>query len=235
MNIHPSAKVHPSCVLEGEDITIGPNTTIDALCYLKGPLLIGAETHIYPHCVVGTEGEHRALSSQGPIRIGSRSIIRELSVIQRGTGDRDTTVGDECYIMDHAHIAHDVVIGNGVTASPNTTYGGHSRVGEGATLGINASMHQFSTIGSYAMIGMGAVVTKDVPPFALVVGAPATFVRLNTHPMARLGIPLDQMVIEDGVLTSNHPLVAATLEQFARDRRANRKALLLVAKPEKAS
>jgi len=45
--------------------------------------------------VVGTDAEHRTLPSQGEIRIGSRTIIRELSVLQRGTGDRDTTVGDK--------------------------------------------------------------------------------------------------------------------------------------------
>jgi UDP-N-acetylglucosamine acyltransferase len=235
MKIHPSAKVHPSCVLEGEDIEIGAGTTIDALCYLKGPIVIGENSRLYPHCVVGTDAEHQTLTTQGLIRIGSRSVIRELSVLQRGTGDRDTTVGDDCYIMDHVHIAHDVVLGSSVTVAPNTVFAGHCRVGDGATIGLNVSVHQFSTIGSYAMVGMGTVVNRDVPPFAMVVGAPASFVRLNAHPMTRLGIPVDQMVIEDGVLTSKHPVVTATLEKFARDRRANRQTLLLAPKPGKDS
>lgn len=235
MKIHPSAKVHPSCVLEGEGIEIGAGTTIDAFCYLKGPIVIGENAHIYPHCVVGTDAEHRTLPTQGVIRIGSRTVIRELSVLQRGTGDRDTTVGDDCYLMDHVHVAHDNVLGSNITVAPNTVFAGHVRIGDGATIGVNVSVHQFTTIGSYAMVGMGTVVHRDIPPFALVVGNPASFVRLNTHPMNRLEIPVEQMVIANGVLTSTHPVAAKSLEDFARDRRPKRQMLALEPKPERAS
>lgn len=46
-------------------------------------------------------------------------------------------------------------------------------VKKGATIGANATIVCGVTIGSYAFVGAGAVVTKDVPPFALVVGNPA--------------------------------------------------------------
>ena len=46
-------------------------------------------------------------------------------------------------------------------------------VKRGATIGANATIVCGVTIGEYAMIGSGAVVTKDVPPFSLVVGNPA--------------------------------------------------------------
>jgi UDP-2-acetamido-3-amino-2,3-dideoxy-glucuronate N-acetyltransferase len=48
-------------------------------------------------------------------------------------------------------------------------------VERGATVGANATVICGNTIGKYAMIGAGAVVTKDVPSFALVVGSPARF------------------------------------------------------------
>ncbi|MDR2119618.1 MAG: N-acetyltransferase [Tannerella sp.] len=48
-----------------------------------------------------------------------------------------------------------------------------TRVERGATIGANATIICGRTIGAYAMIGAGAVVTKDVPPYALVVGNPA--------------------------------------------------------------
>jgi UDP-N-acetylglucosamine acyltransferase len=225
--------VHPSCVLDGDDIEIGPGTVIDALCYLKGPIVIGENTHIYPHCVIGTDAEHRSLPSVGPIRIGSRTVLRELSVVQRGTGDRETTLGDDCFIMDHVHIAHDNVIGNNVTVAPNTVFAGHVRVGDGATVGLNVSVHQFSTIGAYAMVGMGTVVSRDVPPFVTVVGSPGTFVRLNTHPMKKLEIPVEQVTVENGSLSSAHPTVTAAVERFTKDRRESRKLLPLVPKAEK--
>ena len=48
-----------------------------------------------------------------------------------------------------------------------------TRVGRGATIGANAVILCGHDIGEYALIGAGAVVTKDVPPYALVVGNPA--------------------------------------------------------------
>ena len=46
-------------------------------------------------------------------------------------------------------------------------------VGKGASIGANATIVCGHTIGEYAMIGAGAVVTKDIPPYALVVGNPS--------------------------------------------------------------
>lgn len=82
--------------------------------------------------------------------------------------------------MRATHVAHDVVIAEDVTISPNVTIGGHGRIGRGATIGIGACLHQFGTVGGWSMIGMASVVTKDVPPFALVMGSPARFARENT-------------------------------------------------------
>lgn len=49
----------------------------------------------------------------------------------------------------------------------------HTRVGRGASIGANATIVCGYDIGEFAFIGAGAVVTKDVPPYALVVGNPA--------------------------------------------------------------
>jgi UDP-2-acetamido-3-amino-2,3-dideoxy-glucuronate N-acetyltransferase len=48
-----------------------------------------------------------------------------------------------------------------------------THVGKGATIGANATIICGNDIGSYAFIGAGAVVTKNVPPYALLVGNPA--------------------------------------------------------------
>lgn len=48
-----------------------------------------------------------------------------------------------------------------------------THIGKGATIGANATIVCGHTIGKYAMIGAGAVVTHDVPPYALVVGNPS--------------------------------------------------------------
>lgn len=48
-----------------------------------------------------------------------------------------------------------------------------TRVGRGATVGANATIVCGTTLGDYCFVGAGAVVTRDVPPYALVVGTPA--------------------------------------------------------------
>lgn len=210
------SQIHPTVVIKG-DVKIGPGSVVEAFCYLRGPIVIGANTRIYPHCVIGTEAEHKSRPSVGVIKIGDNTTIRELTVIQRGTGDRDTEIQNDCYIMDHCHVAHDVVIEDGATLSPNVVLGGHTRVHRGATVGIAAITHQFSTIGAYTMIGMGSIVTKDVPPFGLVSGNPARFRRFNTHAFAAAGLVEGDLRIEAGVIVSDHPNAQKLIEHFKAD------------------
>ena len=195
-------RVHPSAVIEG-DVSIGENSEIGALCYIRGPVDIGKNTQIGPHCIIGTDAEHKSRGSLGRIVIGSNTIIRELTVITRGTGDYETQVGDDCYIMDHCHIAHDCVIENGVTMSHNCTLGGHSMIHTRANVGIGSTLHQYSIIGAYAMVGMGSVITKDVPPLCLVYGNPAKFARFNTHVFKSLHIGPDDLELKDGIVHYN--------------------------------
>ncbi|MNG37879.1 dTDP-3-amino-3,6-dideoxy-alpha-D-galactopyranose 3-N-acetyltransferase [compost metagenome] len=51
------------------------------------------------------------------------------------------------------------------------------RVRCGASVGANATLLPGITIGKYAMVGAGAVVTKDVPEYAVVAGNPAKIIR----------------------------------------------------------
>jgi len=207
------AQVHPSAVIVG-DVTLGDDVTVGPFCYLEGPLVVSARTRIWPHCIIGTEGEHKSGRPAGVVRIGSDVIIRELTVIQRGTGDRDTEVKDGCYVMDHCHIAHDVLVEREVTLSPNVTLGGHTHVLPGATIGIGAMTHQFSTVGAYAMLGMGAVVTRDVPPFCLVAGNPARFRRYNTHAFEKQGWSERELAVAGGALTAKNAALQAHLDAF---------------------
>src|SRR5207247_1944831 len=62
-------------------------------------------------------------------------------------------------------------------------------VRRGATIGANATVICGHTIGEYAFIGAGAVVTKDVPPFALMLGVPATLAGWMCSCGVRLDLP----------------------------------------------
>lgn len=219
-------RIHPTAVIEG-DVQLAEDVEVGALCYLRGPIVIGSGTRIWPHVIIGCEGEHKTRGPVGVIRIGAGVILRELVVIQRGTGDRDTTIGDRCYVMDHCHIAHDVVLAEDVTISPNVTLGGHTRVHRGATIGIGAMTHQGSTVGAFAMVGMGAVVTKDVPPFVTVVGNPARFHGLNAKGIEASGshgadVRIDVLAPDDVPRIVALNSAARHLSRFTEDTRRER-------------
>ena len=223
--IHPTATVHPTAVLEG-DVEVGEGTKIGAFSYITGDVRIGARTEIFPHVVIGCGPEHKSRPPTGEIIIGDDVVIREFGVVQRGTGDKLTQIGNGCFLMDHCHVAHDCVLEAEVTMAPNVVLAGHVVIQRCATVGISTVLHQFSTVGAYTMIGMASVVTRDVPPFALVSGNPARFGRLNSHGVKRAGIAEDALVITDGILSTTDPTAQALLDAFHKSVR--RKILPLI-------
>lgn len=78
----------------------------------------------------------------------------------------------------YSYVAHDCVIGDYVTFAPGVRCNGRVHIEDFAYIGTNAVIREGSPekplrIGRGAVVGMGAVVTKDVPPGATVVGNPA--------------------------------------------------------------
>ena len=85
----------------------------------------------------------------------------------------NTVIGNHCSLRSSAHIGHDWVIEDGCFVGPNSSLLGRGYLGEGVHIGPNVSVKERITIGNYAIVGMGSVVTKDVPAYSTVVGAPA--------------------------------------------------------------
>jgi UDP-2-acetamido-3-amino-2,3-dideoxy-glucuronate N-acetyltransferase len=119
---------------------------------------------------------------------GSR-IGRDCNIGQNVVIGPDVVVGDGVKIQNNVSVYKGVTLENGVFCGPSVVFTNVANprshiprmseirtttVMEGATLGANCTVVCGHTIGRYAFVGAGAVVLKDVPDFALVVGNPAT-------------------------------------------------------------
>lgn len=129
-------------------------------------LHVGHNVHI--------DREHKQLT--GSIEIGKKVFISH-DVLLDYTGH--LTIGDEVWILQGTHIIthkHDIaeLRRTGINPTEQTSL----VIGEKAYIGSNVTiLPSCHSIGKYAVVGAGAVVTKDVPDYAVVVGNPAKQIR----------------------------------------------------------
>jgi len=146
--VHPTAVVDPGA-------QIGADTRIWHFVHVTAGARIGARCVIGQGCYLGA------------VEIGDGCRIQNnVSVFDGVTLEPDVFLGPSCVFTNVKHArAH---VSRREEFAP-------TRVGRGATIGANATIVCGTTIGAYAMVGAGAVVVKDVPPHAIVVGVPATW------------------------------------------------------------
>jgi UDP-2-acetamido-3-amino-2,3-dideoxy-glucuronate N-acetyltransferase len=116
------------------------------------------------------------------------TIGRDCSIGQNVLVASGVTIGDGCKIQNNVSLYTGVVLEEAVFCGPSMVFTNvvnprseivrkdeykPTRVRRGASIGANATIMCGVTIGRYAFVGAGAVVTRDVPDFALVVGNPA--------------------------------------------------------------
>lgn len=146
--------VHESSFID-ENVTVGDNTKIWHFCHIQSGATIGE------NCSLG----------------------------QNVNVSNNVKIGNYCKIQNNVSLYEGVELEDGVFCGPSCVFTndltprarypkGHSNyrktlIKEGASLGANCTIVCGHTIGKCAMVAAGAVVTKDVPDFALVAGIPA--------------------------------------------------------------
>jgi UDP-2-acetamido-3-amino-2,3-dideoxy-glucuronate N-acetyltransferase len=149
----PDVFVHQSAVID-EDVSIGKDTKIWHFSHLMLGSKIGTHCNIGQNVVIGP----------------------------------DVTIGDGCKIQNNVSIFKGITLEDNVFCGPSIVFTNIRNpraeipkmdqvrptvVKRGATIGANATIVCGNTLGSYCFVGAGAVVTRDVKDYALVIGNPA--------------------------------------------------------------
>jgi UDP-2-acetamido-3-amino-2,3-dideoxy-glucuronate N-acetyltransferase len=139
---------------------------IDAGCQIGEGTRIWHFSHIMSGSTIGKHcniGQNVVISPE--VVLGDNvKVQNNVSIYTGVTCDDDVFLGPSCVFTN--------VINPRSAVSRKDQYR-KTHVGKGATIGANATIVCGHQIGAYAMIGAGAVVTKDIPPYALVVGNPS--------------------------------------------------------------
>ncbi|MCC7410763.1 MAG: Gfo/Idh/MocA family oxidoreductase [Gammaproteobacteria bacterium] len=168
---------------------IGEGVMVHESAYVDSPVEIGAGTRIwhFSHVLAGS-------------RIGRDCTIGQNVVI----GPK-VSIGDRCKIQNNVSIYKGVTLEDGVFCGPSCVFTNvntpraeierkneflETRVGRGATIGANATVVCGVSLGAWCFIAAGAVVTRDVPAYALMAGVPARRIGWVSETGERLGSDL---------------------------------------------
>lgn len=136
---------------------------------------------------------------------GGARIGRGCSLGQNVFVGNDVVIGDNVKIQNNVSVYDAVTLEDDVFCGPSMVFTNvhnprsavtrkdeyrRTLVQRGATLGANCTIVCGSTVGAYAFVGAGAVVTKDVKPFALMAGVPARQIGWMSRHGERLQLPL---------------------------------------------
>jgi len=165
-----SHTVHPSAIVD-EGAVIGAGSRVWHFVHVCGGARVGAGVSLGQNVFVGNK----------------------------------VTIGDRCKIQNNVSVYDNVTLEEGVFCGPSMVFTNvynpralierkaeyrDTLVRRGATLGANCTIVCGVTIGEFALIGAGAVVNKDVPAYALMVGVPARQIGWCSQYGEQLDLPL---------------------------------------------
>jgi UDP-N-acetylglucosamine acyltransferase len=187
--------VGPCAVIE-EDVAIGEGCEIAAHAVIKRHTRMGARNRVAEHAVIG--GDPQDLKFRPEWRsyteIGDDNHIREGVTVHRASREGGRTrIGNGCFLMACAHVAHDCVVGNQVVMVNYAGISGETVVEDGAFLSGFVGVHQFCRIGRLAMIGGLTKLVQDALPFCITDGNPGRARGLNLTGLRRAGFPTDEI------------------------------------------
>jgi UDP-2-acetamido-3-amino-2,3-dideoxy-glucuronate N-acetyltransferase len=162
--------IHPSAIVD-EGAQIGDGSRVWHFAHISAGARIGSG------CSFG-----QGVFVAGDVTIGDRvKVQNNVSIYDAVTLEDDVFCGPSM-VFTNVH--------NPRSAVPRKGEYRPTRVRRGATLGANCTIVCGTTVGEYAFVGAGAVVAKDVPAFALVVGVPARRIGWMSRHGEKLTLPV---------------------------------------------
>ena len=200
--IHPTAVVDPTaklaenvvigphCVVE-HDVEIGAGTRLLANAFIGCYTTMGENNVVYPFASIGSDPEDYGFDgSVSYTKIGSNNRFREGVTVNRATHEgASTVIGDGCFLMANAHVAHNCKVGNNVILVVGATLGGYAEVGDKALLSGLVAVHQFCRVGRMAVLSGVSAISVDLPPFMIGDGRNGGVRGFNIVGLRRNGFP----------------------------------------------
>jgi UDP-2-acetamido-3-amino-2,3-dideoxy-glucuronate N-acetyltransferase len=163
------AWIHPSAIVD-DGAQLGEGTKVWHFCHVSALARIGQRCALGQNVFVGND-----------VVIGDNVRIQNnVSVYDAVTLEDDVFCGPSMVFTN---------VYNPRAAVPRKSEYRRTLVKRGATLGANCTIVCGTTIGAYAFIGAGAVINRDVPDFALMVGVPAKRIGWMSRYGERLALP----------------------------------------------
>lgn len=193
--ISPHAIVEPGAKL-GENVEVYPFAFIQAgaevgdncIIYPHASILagttLGKNNRVFQNAVIGAMPQSMFNFKEGtPVRvtIGDNNIIRENCVIAGGYETPEgTALGNDNNLLDHAHLCHDVHIKNRCIVDINNILCSRVEIDSSAILSNSVVCLVDVRVGRYTLIQSGCRIQKDVPPYIVLGGNPASFKGVNS-------------------------------------------------------
>ena len=176
---------------------VHPTAVVDEGCEIGSGTKIWHFSHIMPGCKLGENcniGQNVVISPE--VVLGKNvKIQNNVSLYTGVTCDDDVFLGPSCVFTN---------VTNPRSAVNRRGQYAKTHVGQGASIGANATIVCGHDIGAYAFIGAGAVVTKTIPAYALVVGNPAKQIGWMSENGSRLFFDLNGFAICDESKSKYH-------------------------------
>jgi len=165
--------IHKSSYID-DDVTIGRNTKIWHFSHIQSGSSIG------DNCVLGQN-----------VNIGNNVLIGDSCKIQNNVSIYEGVELEDYVFCGPSMVFTNVKLPRSEFPQRGSKYYLKTLVKKSASIGANATVICGVTIGEYALIGAGALVTKDIPPNALVLGNPGKIVGWVDRKGERLKFDID--------------------------------------------